>query len=225
MVFWIGILIAVIFAYSTIKLGFYHAWTTLFNLLVAVYIAVRIGPVIEEFFPAAANGQYSKALSLLITGTGTFLLLQGIAYVLLIGQFEVTFPRAVNIIGSGLMGFLTGFLVCSFATLVICTTPFSQQQYVKEIGLDTKTFEEAKMQSYLVWWCKFMDKFVASGDDTVGVEKTIKELLIIKPVNNAVADANARSGLNRPINTNEPNNYMNPASVRTSPELNNIIPP
>ncbi|MGB7581274.1 MAG: CvpA family protein [Sedimentisphaerales bacterium] len=224
MVFWIGIFIAVLFAYSAIKLGFYHAWTMLFNLLVAVYIAVRIGPVLEEFFPAAVNGQYGKTLSLLTTGTGTFLILQGIAYVLLIGQFEVTFPRAVNIIGSGLMGFMAGFLVCSFATLVICTTPFSQQQYVKEIGLDTKTFEETRMQSYLVGWCKFMDTFVASGNDTVGVEKTIKELLI-KPVNNAVADANARGGLNRPINTNEPNNRMNPASVRMSPEPNNIIPP
>jgi ABC-type xylose transport system permease subunit len=224
MVFWIGIFIAVLFAYSAIKLGFYHAWTMLFNLLVAVYIAVRIGPVLEEFFPAAVNGQYGKTLSLLATGTGTFLILQGITYVLLIGQFEVTFPRTVNIIGSGLMGFMAGFLVCSFATFVICTTPFSQQQYIKEIGLDTKTFEEAKMQSYLVWWCKFMDTFVASGNDTVGVEKTIKEMLI-KPVNNAVADANARGGLNRPINANEPNNRMNPASVRMSPEPNSIIPP
>jgi ABC-type xylose transport system permease subunit len=223
MVLWISILIAVIFAYSTIKLGFYHAWTTLFNLLVAVYIAVRIGPVLEDFFPAAVSGQYSKALSLLATATGTFLILQGIAYVLLIGQFEVTFPRAVNTIGSGLMGFIAGFLVCSFATLIICTTPFSQQQYVKELGLDTKTFEETKMQSCLVGLCKFMDTFVASGDP-VSVEKTIKELLI-KPVNNAVTDANARGGLNRPINTNEPNNYINPVSARRSPEPNSIIPP
>ncbi len=224
MVFWIGILIAVIFAYSTIKLGFYHAWTTLFNVLVAVYIAIRIGAVLEDFFPAAVNGQYGKALSLLVTATGTFLILQGIAYVLLIGQIEVAFPRTLNIIGSGLMGFMAGFLVCSFATLVICTTPFSQQQYVKEIGLDTKTFEEAKMQSCLVSVCNFMDKFVASGNDPVPPEKTIKELLI-QPVSKAVADANASGGLNRPINANEPNNYMNPASVRKSPETNNVIPP
>jgi len=222
-VFWLSILIAVLFAYSTIKLGFYHAWTMLFNLLVAVYIAVRIGPVLEDFFPAATNGQYGKAISLLATGTGTFLILQGIAYILLIGQFEVAFPRTVNTLGSGLMGFLAGFTICSFATLVICTTPFSQQQYVKEIGLDAKTFEEAKMQSCLVKLCKFMDTFVASSDP-VDAEKTIKELLI-KPVNKAVTDANARGGLNRPINVNEPNNSINPASIRRSPEPNNIIPP
>ncbi|MGA2678838.1 MAG: CvpA family protein [Sedimentisphaerales bacterium] len=225
MVFWIGIFIAVLFAYSAIKLGFYHAWTMLFNLLVAVYIAVRIGPVLEEFFPAAVNGQYGKTLSLLATGTGTFLILQGIAYVLLIGQFEVTFPRAVNIIGSGLMGFMAGFLICSFATLIICTTPFSQQQYVKEIGLDTKTFEETKMQSYLVGLCKFMDIFVASGNDTVGVEKTIKDLLI-KPVNNAVVDANARGTSIRPTDPNNPNKSSSAnQSTTTTPEANTIIPP
>jgi len=225
MVFWIGIFIAVLFAYSAIKLGFYHAWTMLFNLLVAVYIAVRIGPVLEEFFPAAVNGQYGKTLSLLATGTGTFLILQGIAYVLLIGQFEVTFPRAVNIIGSGLMGFMAGFLICSFATLIICTTPFSQQQYVKEIGLDTKTFEETKMQSYLVGLCKFMDIFVASGNDPVGVEKTIKDLLI-KPVNNAVVDANARGTSIRPTDPNNPNKSSSAnQSTTTTPEANTIIPP
>jgi ABC-type xylose transport system permease subunit len=224
MVFWIGILIAVIFAYSTIKLGFYHAWTTLFNLLVAVYIAIRIGPVFEEFFPAAVNGQYSKALALLATATGVFLILQGIAYVLLIGQFEVTFPKALNIIGSGITGFIAGFLICSFATLVICTTPLSQIQSVKEIGLDAKTFEEAKMQSCLVSACNLMDILVASGEEPAPPEKTIKELLA-KPVSKAAAGANSKGSLNRPVNTNEPNNYMNPASIRTSPESNNIIPP
>jgi ABC-type xylose transport system permease subunit len=225
-VFWISILIAVIFACSTIKLGFYHAWTTLFNLLVAVYIAVRIGPAIEEFFPAAVSGQYGKALSLLATGTGVFLILQGIAYVLLIGQFEVTFPRAVNIIGSGLMGLLAGFLVCSFATLVICTTPFSQQQYVKEIGLDTKTFEETRMQSYLVRVCKFMDIFVASGDDTVGAEKTIKDLLLITPANNAISGANTRGASIRPTDPNTPNKSPSAnQSTTTTPEANTVIPP
>lgn len=228
-VFWISILIAVIFAYSTIKLGFYHAWTMLFNLLVAVYIAVRIGPVIEEFFPAAVSGQYGKTLALLTTGMATFLILQGIAYVLLIGQFEVTFPRVVNIVGSGIIGLLAGFLVCSFATFVICTTPFSQQQYVKELGLDTKTFEEAKMQSYLVWWCKFMDTFVASGNDTVGVEKTIKDLLLITPASNTVGNANTRNDSIRPRpgDANEPNrpNYPSRLPASSPREPNTEIPP
>ena len=44
--FWIGILVAVLFAYSAIKLGFYHTWTMLFNLVIAVYVALRISPMI-----------------------------------------------------------------------------------------------------------------------------------------------------------------------------------
>jgi len=222
MIFWIAILIAVIFAYSTIKLGFYHAWTTLFNLLVAVYIAIRIGPLFEDFFPAAVHGQYGKALSLLAAATGTFLILQGIAYILLIGQFEVTFPKSLNIIGSGLMGFLAGFLVCSFTTFIICTTPLSQNQSIKEIGLDAQTFEEAKMQSCLAGVCKIMDKFVASDDESATPEKTIKELLA-KPAAKAVIDTNTRTGPNKYVNSNEPN--MNPTSIRRSPEPNNVIPP
>jgi hypothetical protein len=222
MIFWISVLIAVVFAYSTIKLGFYHAWTMMFNLLVAVYMAVRIGPFVQDFFPAAIDGQYSKALALLATGTGTFLILQGIAYVLLIGQFEVTFPRAMNILGSGLMGFLAGLLVCSFAMLVICTTPLCQKQSVKEIGLDAKNFEEAKMQSCLVKTCNFMDIFVGSNDNHVPVEKTIKELLLI-PVKNIPKDANTAgvSQQPKPADVTESDRTANPPAQDT----NNLVHP
>ena len=41
---WLGILIAVLFALSARKMGFYHAWTMLFNIVIAVYLAIRIGP-------------------------------------------------------------------------------------------------------------------------------------------------------------------------------------
>ena len=222
MIFWAGILIAVLFALSAIKLGFYHAWTMLVNLVIAVYMAVRIGSSLEDFFPAAVSGQYSRTLALLATGTGVFLVLQGIAYVLLIGQFEVTFPRAVNLIGSALLGFLAGFLVWSFGTFVFCTTPLCENQFVKEVGLDTKTFEEAKMQSYLVWWCNFMDKFVGTNDEPIAVDKVVKDLLT-QPVKRSasVADVNSRGLVMRPGNVSEPNCSTRPSST----EPNSVIPP
>ena len=232
MVFWIGILVAVLFAYSAIKLGFYHAWTMLFNLVIAVYVAVRISPVIEEFLPAAMNGgQYSKTMALLATGLVTFLILHSIAYTLLIGQFEVTFPHVVSTLGSGILGFLAGFLIWSFGTLVVCTTPFCQEQYVKEIGFETKTFQEAKMQPYLVWWCSFLDKLVASGNGPVSAEQTIKDLLI-KPAKST--PANAKPGIasidsndtNKPgfaerLRRGEPNYPNQPPAT----ESNTAIPP
>jgi uncharacterized membrane protein required for colicin V production len=204
MVFWIGIFVAVLFAYSAIKLGFYHAWTMLFNFVIAVYVALRISPAIEEFLPAAMDGgQYSKTMALLATGLVTFLILHGIAYVLLIGQFEVTFPRVVNTLGSGIIGFLTGFLIWSFVTLLVCTTPFCQQQYVKELGFDVKIFEEAKMQPYLVWWCNFLDKLVASGEGPPSAEQTIKELLI-KPAKSTPAKAKTGTASIDSNDTNKP---------------------
>jgi uncharacterized membrane protein required for colicin V production len=227
MVFWIGIFVAVIFAYSAIKLGFYHAWTMLFNLVIAVYVAVRISPVIEEFLPAAMDGgQYSKTMALLATGLVTFLILHGIAYALLIGQFEVTFPRVMNTLGSGILGFLAGFLIWSFGTLVVCTTPFCQQQYVKELGFDVKTFEEAKMQPYLVGWCSFLDKIVASGDGPVSAEQTIKDLLI-KPAKNTVADVKTRAASIRPVDPNDPNNPYRPNQppATSTTESHTVIPP
>ncbi len=43
MTFWIGILIAAGFAASAVKLGLYQAWTTLFNVVIAVYVGVNLG--------------------------------------------------------------------------------------------------------------------------------------------------------------------------------------
>ena len=223
MVVWIGILVAVLFAYSAIKLGFYHAWTMLFNFVIAVYVALRVSPAIEEFLPAAMGGQYSKTMALLATWLVTFLILHGIAYVLLIGQFEVTFPRVVNILGSGLLGFLAGFLIWSFVTLVVCTTPFSQQQYVKELGFETKTFQEAKMQPYLVWWCNFLDKIVASGEGPVSAEQTIRELLI-KPAKNTSAKAKTGTASIQPFDPNDPNKPYYPNQPPAT-ESHTVIPP
>jgi len=226
MALWIGILVAVIFALSAIKLGFYHAWTMLFNFVIAVYVALRISPAMEEFLPVAMGGQYSKTMALLATGLVTFLILHGISYTLLIGQFEVTFPRVVNTLGSGILGFLTGFLVWSFATLLVCTTPFSQQQYVKEIGLDVKTFEEAKMQSYLVWWCSFLDKIVASGEGPVNTEQAIKDLLI-KPAKKTPAKAKTGTASIQPLDSNDPNKPYGPNQppATSTTESHTVIPP
>ncbi|MBE3142986.1 MAG: CvpA family protein [Planctomycetes bacterium] len=224
MVFWAGILVAVLFAYSAIKLGFYHAWTMLFNFVIAVYVAIRISPAIEGFLPAAmGSGQYGKTMALLATGLVTFLVLHGIAYTLLIGQFEVTFPRIVNTLGSGILGFLAGFLIWSFGTLIVCTTPFCQKQYVKELGFETKTFQEAKMQSYLIGWCNFLDKIVASGDNPVSAEQAIKDLLI-KPAKNTPADIKTRAASIRPVDPNDPNKPYGPNQPPAT-ESHTVIPP
>jgi hypothetical protein len=224
-VFWIGILIAAGLAYSATKLGFYHAWTMLFNVLIAVYMGIRLGPVIEELVPVA-GGPYGRTLAVLAAGTGTFLILHGISYIFLIGQFEVTFPRGLNTLGSALLGFLAGFLMWSFAVLVVCTTPFSENASVKEIGFDSKTFEEAKMQPYLVWWCGLVDRVVASGDGKADTAQVIRDLLT-KPVKSSTKGIMGKSGLRGMADVNEPNEPNRPPQpkVERLPEPHTIIPP
>ncbi|MFH1371896.1 MAG: CvpA family protein [Planctomycetota bacterium] len=219
MVFWTGILVAAVFAYSAIKLGFYQAWTILVNIVIAVYIGIRLGPAIEEFVPA--GGQYYRTLAVLATGVGAFLILQGIAYVFLIGQFSVTFPRGVNMLGSGLAGFLAGFLVWSFAAIVIGTTPLSENTFIKDIGFESKNLEEAKVQPYLVWWCNFVDKLVVSGDNQTSVEQTVKDLLT-KPVQTSTKGKTGRPVIS--TDANEPN-YPHGPGDETFPDSHTIIPP
>ena len=219
MVFWIGILIAAIFAYSAVKLGFYHAWTILFNVVIAVYVGIKLGPAVEEFVPM--SGQYCRTLAVLATGVGTFLVLQGIAYVFLIGQFAVTFPRGVNTLGSGLLGFLAGFLVWSFAAIVVCTMPLSDNSYIKEIGFDSKTLEEAKIKPYLVWWCNFVDKLVVSGEEQTSVEQTVHDLLT-KPIQISTKDKTGRP--DTIADANEPNYPYEPGE-EALPDSHTVIPP
>jgi hypothetical protein len=219
MVFWFGILIAVAFAASSLKLGLYHAWTMFFNILIAVYMGVRLGPFIQDFIPAAAD--YNTALAILGAALGSFLILHGISYVFLIGQFDITFPSTINKFGSAFLGFLVGFLVWSFIFLLVCATPFSQNKFVKDAGVSSECFEHAHCQAYLVWWCSAMDKLVGSSDADAG--QTVAGLLF-KP---AVPKTPAPMMPNKRVDVNEPN--LPGAAVKpvtaAAQEPNETLPP
>jgi hypothetical protein len=126
---------------------------------------------------------------------------------------------------SPLLGFLAGFLVWSFAVLVFCTTPFCQNAFVKDAGFDSKNFEEAKMQPYLVWWCNLVDKFAASGNGNTGSEEAIKDLL--KPVKTGQKNAAGRQGQKTIPDANEPNQLIEPnlPAVEQAPAPHTVIPP
>lgn len=219
--FWIGILIAVAFAASSLKFGLYHAWTMFFNVLIAVYLGVRLGPFIQDFIPSAI--EYHTALAILAAALVSFLILHGISYVFLIGQFDVNFPRAVSKPGSVLFGFLGGFLVWSFIFLLICATPFTQNKYVKDIGISNDCFAQTHCQGYLVWWCGAMDKLAGPVDADSGADRTIAGLLFKPSAPNAPAPKTRGKG----VNTNEPNQPGAPAmpvSV-SAHESNETLPP
>jgi hypothetical protein len=175
MVFWLAILVGAFFAWFAVKIGFYETLVMLFNIVISIYIAIFLTPVIVDIVSAAGDTSYGNALTLIATAIGTFVILYGISYALLTGQFRVTFPRIIDIPFTGMLGFLAGFLVLSFVALLICVTPISQNKFVKEAGLSRQS-QQANI-SYICLWCDFVNSIVSSRNNGLTSEQAINKLL------------------------------------------------
>ncbi|MDD5459883.1 MAG: hypothetical protein PHF37_10885 [Phycisphaerae bacterium] len=103
----------------------------------------------------------------------SFLILHCVPYLFLTGQFNVPFPKIFDTLGSSLLGFLVGFLVWSFLTLLIYTMPVSQNKLVQNIGF--AGFRKTGI-SYISSFCNSINAIVSynNGDSA---EQTINELL------------------------------------------------
>ncbi len=93
MVFWLGILTGGLFIWFAMKIGFYEMLAMFFNILISIYVAIFLTPVILDIVPAASETQYCNTLALVVIAAGTFFILYGITYVFLTGQFKVSFPK------------------------------------------------------------------------------------------------------------------------------------
>jgi uncharacterized membrane protein required for colicin V production len=122
-----GILVGGLCVWFAIKIGFYETWAMLFNIVIAIYIALFLAQPIVNFLPEeTGNIPCCEALTLLIVAVGSFLILHGITYILFTSQFSVNFPKIFDILFAGLLGFFGGFLILSFAALIIFLTPFGK---------------------------------------------------------------------------------------------------
>ena len=173
MAFWIGIFVAAVFAWFAVKIGFYEIWAMLFNIVISIYLAIRLRPVVPKFFPAAGAAPYSDVLIIVAIALGVFLILHGITYVFLTSQFAVPFPKLFDILGAGVLGFLTGFLVWGLVNLLISITPISQYGFVKEIGFGR---QQASM-SGICWWGDLIDNMVSSDNKQHTTEEVINKLI------------------------------------------------
>jgi len=176
MVFWAGILAAAFFAWLAVKIGFYETWTMLFNIVISIYLSVFLTPAITTMVPAASDTAYGNALTLITVAAGAFLILHGVSYSFLTGRFSVWFPRPIDNVGSGLLGFLGGLLVWSFLALVISVSPLSQAGFAQDIGLRNSV--EQTNVSYIAWWCDLVNAVVATGDGKRPTQEVILQLTI-----------------------------------------------
>ncbi len=210
MIFWIGILVGATFVWFAIKMGFYETWAMFFNIVISIYLAIFLQPTITDIVPAAGDTPYGNTLTILAIAIASFLILHGISYIFFTSQFSVSFPKIFNTLGAGLLGFLAGFLVWSFVSLLIFITPISQNTFVKEIGF-TSQFKQTSMP-VICWWCDLVNTVASRQDDKYTTEKAISGLL--KSVESKVPAKTTKQA--EPNELVEPNKPAEPNSSETS---------
>lgn len=174
MVFWIAILVGGIFLWLALRLGFYETWIMLFNIVISIYMALFLKPVITEHLPPMGDSRYCCALTIIATAAAIFLIFQGLAYVFLTSQFKITFPKVFEVLGSGLLGFLAGFLVFSFVAMNIAMTPLPEMPLVRSMGFNLQSQQDNV--SYLCWWSDLVHKTVAHKDNQYTTKQLIDEI-------------------------------------------------
>jgi len=174
MAFWFGILVGGLFAWFAVGIGFYETWTMLFNIIISIYLAVFLQPVIVNI-PAVGDTPYTNALTMVAIAIASFAILHGITYTFLTGQFKVSFPRMLSPLGTGFLGFLAGFLIWNFVSFLIFITPISQEFLVKKIGFDSQL--QQTNVSYVSWWCDLVNTVASSRDNSITSEQAISGLL------------------------------------------------
>jgi len=172
MVFWLGILVGAVCAWFAVRIGFYGMWAMLFNIVISVYLAIYLQPVIVKV-PGLGDTSYTNALAMIGTAIAVFLILHGVSYTFLTGQLVPSFPKVFNTLGTGFLGFLAGFLVWSFACLLVYVTPISQSAFIKGVGFDK--FQEASI-SCISRWCGLVNA-LSFQDKQYSAEETIDQLL------------------------------------------------
>jgi hypothetical protein len=175
MVFWTGIVVGGLFVWLAVRMGFYETWAMLFNVVVAVYTAVFLTPVIVSKIPAAGDTAYGNALTLTAVAAAVFLVLHGISYIFLTGQFKVAFPKVLDLVGAGVLGFLAGVLVWSFVALLVSVTPIAQSSLAQDIGFGRKI--EQAQGAYICWWCNRVNAVASPGGRRQPAQKNVRWLL------------------------------------------------
>jgi len=196
MVLLAGILAGGFCIWFAVKIGFYETWAMLFNIVMAVYIALFLAQPVMDFLPEeASNIRCCEALTVTVLAIGSFLILHGITYILFTSQFKVTFPKLFDILFAGLLGFFGGFLLLSFAVLIIFLTPFGAYA-----GIEEDSVEYNMSSAY--WLFDGIHSVVSSPDNEIITEKVIKQLLN-KSQSSAQNKNPQQSEPDKPIKPNE----------------------
>jgi hypothetical protein len=123
MVFWIAILVGCITLYLATRMGFFDTLVLSFNILTSIYVGIYSACTLIDTVPATANFVCGVAITVSAISLICFLSLSGLSYVLLTGQFKVSFPKAFDVLLAGLLGCCTGVLLVSYLVFILSILP------------------------------------------------------------------------------------------------------
>jgi hypothetical protein len=175
MVFWIAVLVGAFFAWVAVQVGFYAAWMMLVNLLLSAYLAIFLSPVIIDNVPAATGTPYGYTLVFLCIAAATMLLSYGICYAFLSGQLRFEFPKILDTIGAGIVGFLAGFLAWSVLSFSLALLPLWELNTLRSLGFEASS--QKANTAYMCWWCDLLHALTSSSDTELTSAEAVDMLL------------------------------------------------
>ena len=133
---WVVILVGLLVGIFGIRKGFFVMWGTVFNVLISIYLGVMLTPLIVGTFQKEGVSCYCCAGCVAGVTLLLFAILESIVYCCLFKGSKVILPWAVDTFGAGMLGFVCGYIACSFLLLVIgimpVETPFKGGFFDKE---------------------------------------------------------------------------------------------
>ena len=129
--YWFVILIGLLVGIIGARKGFFAVWGTIFNVLISIYLGIMLTPLIIGTFQKEGVSCYYCAgcvggISLLI-----FVILESIAYCCFFRKGKVILPWLLDTLGAGVLGFVCGYIACSFLFLVIGIMPALDSPFTK----------------------------------------------------------------------------------------------
>jgi hypothetical protein len=161
MVFWLAVLAGGLFAWGAVRVGFYSTWTVFVHLLLAVYAAIILTPVIASGMTAVTSTSCGYALAVMCIAIAIFSIGCGVTKICLSGPGRVVFPKTFDTIIAGVVGFLGGFFVMGFLAFVFSLTPLSEVGFFKMLGFDAQG--QSVTRGYICWWCDWVHGVVGAG--------------------------------------------------------------
>lgn len=129
MLYCIAILIGLLMAVFGAKKGFYTMWATVFNILVSIYLGVMLTPFVIGLITKKEVSTYYCAASIAGLALIVFVILQCVLIFIFLQKYKILFPNIMDTYGAGILGFISGYLICAFVIFVISLMPLNRNTF------------------------------------------------------------------------------------------------